>query len=177
MGIYKRPDSPFWYLLLERGRHQKPIRKPTRIPVDGGSPEQTHINERAAQVIYSQYMLRLALDDAPVFVEPIIQRRKGNGRHLYFIQCGDRVKIGRSNNVHNRLRDLNVKSGEQLILLASIKEGGRLERDYHKRFHDARLNGEWFQLTAELRAAIETITTGAPDHQISAPDRAQECAL
>lgn len=59
MGIYKRPDSPFWWLLLERAHH-KPIREATKIPVDGGTVEQTKTQKRQAQEKYAARMGDLA---------------------------------------------------------------------------------------------------------------------
>ncbi|HJN44323.1 MAG: site-specific integrase [Vicinamibacterales bacterium] len=60
MGVYTRPDSPFFWLALERPR-RKPIRESTGIPVDGGTAEQTRHNRRLAQEAYSARMGDLAL--------------------------------------------------------------------------------------------------------------------
>lgn len=59
MGIYSRPDSPFWWLLLERVGH-KPIREATKIPVDGGAPPLTKELKRQAQEAYAKRMADLA---------------------------------------------------------------------------------------------------------------------
>lgn len=59
MGVYVRPDSQFFWLLLER-HHQKPIRERTLIPKDGGSPEQTKELRRQAQEVYALRMTELA---------------------------------------------------------------------------------------------------------------------
>lgn len=60
VGIYQRPDSPFWWLLLERPRGQKSIREPTKVPLDGGSLAQTKENRRQAQEAYATRMADLA---------------------------------------------------------------------------------------------------------------------
>lgn len=60
MGIYQRPDSPFWWLLLERPRGQKSIREPTKVPLDGGSLAQTKESRRQAQAAYATRMADLA---------------------------------------------------------------------------------------------------------------------
>lgn len=59
MGIYRRPDSAFWWLCLERPG-QRPIREATRIPADGGTPGQTRQNHELAQAAYSVRMGDLA---------------------------------------------------------------------------------------------------------------------
>lgn len=59
MGVYHRPDSPFWWLLLERPG-QKPIREKTIIPTDGGSPPLTKELKRQAQEAYAKRMTDLA---------------------------------------------------------------------------------------------------------------------
>lgn len=59
MGIYRRPDSPFWWLCLERPG-QRPVRESTRIPVDGGTPGQTRQNRELAEAAYAARMGDLA---------------------------------------------------------------------------------------------------------------------
>lgn len=59
MGVYARPDSPFFWLLLERPG-QRPIRERTQIPKTGGSPEQTKELRRQAQEVYALRMTELA---------------------------------------------------------------------------------------------------------------------
>lgn len=58
MGVYARPDSPFYWLLLERPG-QRPIREATEIPKQGGSPEQQKELRRQAQQIYAARMADL----------------------------------------------------------------------------------------------------------------------
>lgn len=59
MAPYKRPDSPFWWLCLER-RGQRPLRVPTGIPIEGGTPEQTSRNTALAKQAYAVAMGDLA---------------------------------------------------------------------------------------------------------------------
>ncbi len=59
MSVYTRPDSKFYWLALERPR-RRPLRTSTRIPVDGGTREQTSINKRLAQEAYAARMADLA---------------------------------------------------------------------------------------------------------------------
>lgn len=59
MGIYRRPDSVFWWLALERPG-LRPIREATHIPLEGGNPSQTKQNRELAQAAYSARMGDLA---------------------------------------------------------------------------------------------------------------------
>jgi integrase len=67
MALYSRPDSPFYWLWLERP-HQRGLRENTRIPVDAGTPERRRENRRLAENVYSVRMADLARDryDLPV---------------------------------------------------------------------------------------------------------------
>jgi hypothetical protein len=59
MGAYRRKDSSYWWLLLEQPDGQKPLREPTRIPVEGGSPAQNKELKRQAQAAYAGRMAEL----------------------------------------------------------------------------------------------------------------------
>lgn len=59
MAPYKRGDSPFWWLCLERPG-QRPIRTATKIPIDGGTPDQTRANALLARRAYAAQMGDLA---------------------------------------------------------------------------------------------------------------------
>ena len=68
------------------------------------------------------------------------------GDHLYFIQNGDFVKIGRTSNIKNRLSQLQVSNPTPLKVLNFIENKGHLEKDYHQKYNDFLVNGEWFKL-------------------------------
>lgn len=59
MSIYKRVDSRFWWLTLERPG-QPPLRESTKIPVHGGTVEQTKDNRALAQQAYAARLGDLA---------------------------------------------------------------------------------------------------------------------
>lgn len=59
MGVYQRPDSPFWWILLERP-HTRQLRESTGIPTDAGSPAQNKELRRQAQEVYATRMADLA---------------------------------------------------------------------------------------------------------------------
>jgi integrase len=61
MALYRRRDSPYWWLCLERPGLD-PIRVSSRIPIDGGTSEQTKRNRELAQQAYAAKMGDLARD-------------------------------------------------------------------------------------------------------------------
>lgn len=59
MGVFARPDSPFYWILLE-GTGPPAERESTRIPVTGGTEFQTKQNKKLAQEAYAARMGDLA---------------------------------------------------------------------------------------------------------------------
>jgi len=72
----------------------------------------------------------------------------------YFILNPDtrRVKIGKSIDPDSRIRDLQCAAGAKLILLGVL--GGDRERDFHRKFHEHRVQGEWFNLAPPLEQFV-----------------------
>lgn len=64
------------------------------------------------------------------------------------------VKIGLARDPAKRLSALQGAHASQLDLIAVITGGRNRERELHERFADARLRGEWFADTPEIRAAF-----------------------
>lgn len=56
MGVYRRPDSIFWWMAFEGTA----IRESTKVPIDGGSPAQGKELRRQAQAIYATRMAAIA---------------------------------------------------------------------------------------------------------------------
>lgn len=81
---------------------------------------------------------------------------------LYIVQNKGRTKIGRTENLQRRMRELKPDKVWQVVELPENKE---LERELHRRFADKRLHGsEYFSLNrAERRTAC---TVAARDGQI-----------
>lgn len=87
--------------------------------------------------------------------------------HLYFIanEVGE-VKIGRSKNPQQRLKDLNTSSATGLKLLHVASNKGVMERQLHKCFEDIALTGEWFAYTERIDRFIEFVKT----HVLEVPE-------
>lgn len=72
---------------------------------------------------------------------------------IYFLQKGKNgpIKIGRSNNVKRRVKQLQSGSAEPLNLIMTLPESEYVESELHDRFSEDQIRGEWF----ESRSAVE----------------------
>lgn len=93
-------------------------------------------------------------------MEAVVAERDGSS--VYFAESAGRVKIGWSKKVATRIAQLQTGCPEPIRLLATTPGGLGLERRLHQQFAAARVNGEWFELTPELRAHIEATVGGGP---------------
>ncbi|MEU2992571.1 GIY-YIG nuclease family protein [Streptomyces griseoincarnatus] len=73
---------------------------------------------------------------------------------VYFVRSGLAVKIGKTLNLPQRLKDINAP---ELELLATEPGYTRRERELHRAFARHRLNGEWFRLSTPLIAYIDSL--------------------
>jgi len=89
-------------------------------------------------------------DDAPA--EPEL----GLG-YVYLMRSGRYYKVGRSNAVGRRERELAIQLPEKANVVHSIKTDDPvgIENYWHGRFGERRKNGEWFELTAKDVAAFK----------------------
>lgn len=78
---------------------------------------------------------------------------------LYFIQSGNRIKIGRATQPLIRFRQIHTASPEKCRLLLSIVtlDDAEAERKLHGHFSDHRTNGEWFEINFKtaLKALLD----------------------
>jgi hypothetical protein len=79
---------------------------------------------------------------------------------VYFITCREigMVKIGCAYDPFRRMRTLQTAFPLELALEALFVGAYREEREYHKRFAEHRVRGEWFKLCPEIAALIGTTT-------------------
>jgi hypothetical protein len=87
-------------------------------------------------------------------------------RHIYFAQCKDRIKIGISRHVVERLSAIRTAAGEPIDLIATVEGNAAVEKALHKKLRPYHLDGEWFRDCPEVRAAIQNsvnnFTTAVP---------------
>lgn len=85
--------------------------------------------------------------------------------YVYFLRCGDRVKIGHSVYPDARLAAVQSWCPYHLELVASIKGDKKLERNIQNCFADHHSHNEWFVLGTRLSDFLKAINSGVPLHQ------------
>jgi hypothetical protein len=80
---------------------------------------------------------------------------------VYFIRCGEAIKIGFSQNPWARLNALKTGSPVEPELIGHIAGTMVLERELQTKFASAKINREWFRPTKELLAYIASVVDGS----------------
>lgn len=78
--------------------------------------------------------------------------RHERGCLVYFMRLGNRVKIGYTSKLKDRLSAIRPEE-----LMATERGGRRRERELHQRFDSYRVSGEWFSLEGEVADYISTL--------------------
>lgn len=79
---------------------------------------------------------------------------------VYFIRAGrtNAVKIGYAKDPEARQRELQCASPHALHMLGYMPGTSFDEAEWHGRFADERIRGEWFTLSSALRSAINELS-------------------
>lgn len=91
-------------------------------------------------------------------IEDVLDRAKRmkNRKHrVYFLASGERVKIGVTTNVNNRVRAISSMSPDRLEIAFIIPGDRTSEKLLHGLFAPDRLHGEWFKFSDDIREFIE----------------------
>jgi len=83
-------------------------------------------------------------------VEESIESSKIQEGYVYLMQFGSEYKIGTSNNVERRFRELRTQMPYEGRIIHTIATGDPegIEAYWHQYFSEKRLKGEWFQLSS-----------------------------
>jgi len=87
--------------------------------------------------------------------KPLLDRNS-----LYFITCGDLVKIGKSTNPQQRLAQIQTSAPGPCVMTACFKSAGYLEAEIHRLLREQRRHGEWFVYDEHVKHLIESIANG-----------------
>ena len=79
---------------------------------------------------------------------------------IYFIRQRNKLKIGYTEDVDRRIKELQTGSPVRLQLLKVIPGDQVLERQIHELFKEKRAQGEWFHYSGVLKACVKVLCEG-----------------
>ena len=87
------------------------------------------------------------------------------GEWVYFIQCGDKIKIGFSRSLARRFAKMATDLPQTPTLLHIEAGDARLEKMLHREFRALRTRGEWFKADQRIYEHIRRrrIVLGLPE--------------
>ena len=80
---------------------------------------------------------------------PFIEKGETSSGWVYLLKSGHHCKIGRSDTLERRIKQISISLPEATVLLHAIQtdDSVGIEKYWHQRFEARRANGEWFALT------------------------------
>lgn len=84
--------------------------------------------------------------------------KNNNWSIVYFIQGvnGGPIKIGHTDNIEKRIKQMQTGNPNQLILLHITRGGKNLEDQIHEEFKEDHYRGEWFKPSKRILEFIES---------------------
>lgn len=74
---------------------------------------------------------------------------------VYFVKAGNEAKIGFTTNPRGRLHSIQTGCAHPAKMVKVVPGTPAKEREFHRRFAEYRLTGEWFDLRGRLAKYLE----------------------
>jgi hypothetical protein len=148
------PNDKEWQL-LRRARPSLPTSKLLRSHFGSRADLLATLQQRAAEDPDSSDIAPLL--PASVRPPPLTASRSGSqDGSVYLVKSGTHYKIGRSDEIERRMKEIRVALPETAALIHTIRtdDPAGIEAYWHRRFADQRANGEWFKLSTQDVAAF-----------------------
>lgn len=89
----------------------------------------------------------------------IREKKKG---YVYLLECGGKFKVGFSNNVERRMRQLDTRPFKLNLVVKSefLSDAYDREQELHEDFEGSRIEGEWYDFTKEELAYVIEVIKG-----------------
>lgn len=154
MGVYLRPDSPFWWVLLDG----YDLRESTKIPRTGVSPERVKMFRKQAEQVYAKRMSELALTERlPVL--PVVSF----AAHRAWYESHHAAHLRGVGRVLSMLRQLDEYFGHTASLTDITPDAIREWMTWRKRqVAPATVNRELDVLKSLLRTAVPRYLPASP---------------
>lgn len=146
-------SSTYGCSAVEHGGNERNTPDQTGLPNHGIVPDSAQPTW-PARLLSASIQMALGKQRKPRPIELLAAERGW----VYFVQahCGS-IKIGRARDVGFRIKELQCANAHKLTLLAVAVDGGK-EAEYHRRFAEHRLLGEWFAPHPDILAEIDRLT-------------------